>query len=73
MSRTQSSLQPSGAKQFSKINAAVFTSDGSGPKLGSGSAFFGRLGLDILKRAQARSRLGLDSLRRAQNIGTFIE
>ena len=38
-----------------------------------GLAFFGGLGLDILRRAQARSRLGLDSLRRAQKIGAFIE
>ena len=28
-------------------------SDGSEPRLGSGSAFFGGLGLDILRRAQS--------------------
>ena len=51
-----------------------------GPSLGSararpgaGSVFFGGLGLDILRRAQARSRLGLDFLKRAQKIGAFIE
>ena len=49
---------------------SVPTSNGSEPMLGSGSAFFG--GLDILRRAQARSRLGLDFLRRAQKIGTFM-
>ena len=55
----------------------VVSSDGSEPRLGSGSArgsaFFGGLGLDILRRAQARSRLGLDFLRRAQKIGAFME
>ena len=50
-----------------------------GPSLGSAQAwpgawlFFGGLGLDILRRAQAQSRLRLDSLRRAQKIGAFIE
>ena len=46
-------------------------SDGSEPRLGSarGAAFFGGLGLDILRRAQARSRLGLNYLRKAQKFG----
>ena len=32
-------------------------SDGFEPRLSSGPAFFGGLGLDILRRAQARARL----------------
>ena len=47
-----------------------FFSDGSEPK--PGSAFFGGLGLDILRRAQARSRLRLDFLRRAKKIAVKI-
>ena len=61
----------------SKIVWSAMLSDGSEPRLGSGlargSPFFGGLGLDILKRAQARARLGLDFLRRAQKIGAFME
>ena len=46
-----------------------------GQSLGSarGSPFIGGLRLDILRRANARSRLELDFLRRAQKIGAFME
>ena len=38
----------------------ILASDGSSPRLGSGSSIFGGLELDFLGRAQARARPGLD-------------
>ena len=58
------------------LSLATPSSDESKPRLGSGSArsspFFGGIGLDLLGRAQARSRLGLDFWKMAQKIGAFI-